>query len=125
MNYTQHQSNNSKLLGLICLPVLSLSLLGQEVSTLSIEQSKDMQRWQMIEVTSDILNANDNIQFPNLTTKRFFRLGLTLESGVAPMDMALIPGGTFIMGNSVSEDVIADGQPYASPVGRFVGSLAV
>ncbi len=119
MNYTQPKSNVSRLLGLVCLPLFSARLLAQEVSTLSIEQSTDMQNWQVIEVTSDILDANGNIQIPNSTTERFFRLGLTLESGVAPVDMALIPGSTFIMGNSVSEDVIADAPPVSVNVSSF------
>ena len=85
-------------MGLLFFPLVSVQLSAQEVSTLSIEQSTDMQDWQSIEVTSDILDANGNIQIPNSTSERFFRLGLTLESGVSPCRYGLDSRGNFYHG---------------------------
>ncbi len=98
--------------GLFCLPLLALPLAAQNTSRLTLEQSADLQAWQTVPLTPAMLDANGKILVPSATPGRFYRLQVEVLTPV-PADMALIPAGSFTMGDT-SGDTNPD--PAAPPV---------
>ncbi len=113
-----HRADLSILVTLLSLPLLAFPLLAQEFSTLTLQQSTNLQDWTNIEITPDIITANGTLQLPNESPERFFRLELSLNEVITP-SMVHIPGGSFTMGNSVSEDTLSDAPPVTVNVSDF------
>jgi formylglycine-generating enzyme len=62
--------------GLMCLPLLALSLVAQNVSRLTLKESTDLTSWQTVPVTPAMLDANGKILVPTNTAQKQYRLQL-------------------------------------------------
>jgi formylglycine-generating enzyme len=60
-------------LALLCLP-----LLAQSVSKLGLEKSTDLESWQSVPVTPEMLDANGEIVIPNTGPQQFYRMKVRL-----------------------------------------------
>lgn len=54
--------------------LLPTSLMGQSVSKLMLEHSTDMQTWQAVPMTPEMLDANGELIFQNNSAQQFFRM---------------------------------------------------
>lgn len=54
--------------------LLPASLMGQSVSKLMLEHSTDMQTWQAVPMTPEMLDANGELIFQNNSAQQFFRM---------------------------------------------------
>ena len=98
--------------------LLPAHLLADSVSKLRLERSTDLQEWQVVPVTPEMLDANGEIILENHSSQEFFRMAVQVSQlptavttpVTTPADMALIPAGSFTMGDTL------DGDSNAPPV---------
>lgn len=58
--------------------VLPASLMAESVSKLKLERSTDLQNWQVVPVTPDMLDANGEIMLENHSSQEFFRMAVVI-----------------------------------------------
>lgn len=80
-------------LGVLMLPLLiPLKGLGQQAVELVLQKSMDLQEWEKVTVSADIVSAEGNLLIENLPEGFFFRLDVT-EVDWEPEAMVLVAGG--------------------------------
>lgn len=99
-----------------CLCLLSSPLAAETVGRLVIEESTDLQEWDPVPVTPEMLDQNGNIRTPTDSEGRFYRLQLKLFS--TPIGFSLIPAGPFTMGRTSG-----DSDSNAPPVTIFISDF--
>jgi sulfatase modifying factor 1 len=73
-------------------------LTGQSVSELELEKSANLNVWESVTITPEMISGSGKLLVPASGSQQFYRMKIRLP------DMALIPQGAFTMGNSVDED---------------------
>jgi formylglycine-generating enzyme required for sulfatase activity len=91
------------LIALISLFCFALSTLRGDWVELTLEVTDDISStWTEMPITSGMINAEGKLQFGAVVGNQFYRLNVQKMSGpVAPVGFAVIPGGSFQMGDAL------------------------
>jgi formylglycine-generating enzyme required for sulfatase activity len=84
-------------------------LTGQNVSELELEKSSNLNVWQSVTITPEMISESGKLLVPTAGSQQFYRM--KVRSAAVPTGFALIPSGSFTMGNSVSEDTDITNAP--------------
>ena len=87
--------------------VLALPLAAQSLSRLRLEESTDLQTWQSIAVTAEMIDANGRLVLPTDTAERFYRMQVEL---IQPPSLSAQPTpATVASGSGTTLSVTASG----------------
>lgn len=97
--------------GAMVAALLPTGLWGNGSGELVLEQSADMESWEAVELTPEMITAEGKIALSELPDPVFFRLEVSdFAVDPVPEGFALIPAGSFSMGDAL-EDGYADELP--------------
>ena len=83
-------------------------LTAQSVSELELEKSSTLDVWESVTITPDMISSTGKLLVPTSGAQQFYRMKVSLVD--IPIGFALIPSGSFTMGDSL------DGYANAPPV---------
>lgn len=110
---------NHQLVLFIGIPMLSVSdTMGSDPFTLSLEHTTNMEQWTPIKIVPQMLDGQGRMIWTGEFGSGFFRMNIEAWSPTpVPDGFALIPAGTFLMGDS------KDGNANAPPVYVYVSEF--
>jgi sulfatase modifying factor 1 len=102
---------------------LSVDAISQtNTAKLSLEQSTNgLTNWQRVPLTAEMLN-NGDIDLPTASSNSFYRMKIAMPTPTPPpptTNMALIPAGSFSMGDAFSEEAIDERPVHTVYVSAF------
>lgn len=93
--------------GILCIIFLPLPIAAESLSRLRLEESTDLQNWQSIAVTPEMIDANGSLVLPTDGAERFYRMQFEL---IQPPGLSAQPApATVASGSGTTLSVTASG----------------